>query len=110
LRYTPAGSVVTLKGFADGDGAHILVEDAGPGLAEAELEKVFERFYRAPGDSTEGSGLGLATVRSIASRLGGTVTLKNRVDRSGLVAGITLPRVKGTEQNSPRESARTEPI
>jgi two-component system OmpR family sensor kinase len=110
LRYTPAGSVVTLKGFADGDGAHILVEDAGPGLAEAELEKVFERFYRAPGDSTEGSGLGLATVRSIASRLGGTVTLKNRVDRSGLVACITLPWVKGTEQNSPRESAGTKPI
>jgi two-component system OmpR family sensor kinase len=110
LRYTPAGSAVTVKSLANGDAAQLLVEDEGPGLAASKLEKVFERFYRAPGDSTEGSGLGLATARSIASRLGGTVTLKNRVDRSGLVACVILPRVIVTAQNSLPESARTEPI
>ena len=50
------------------------VDDAGPGIAAADRERVFDRFYRrAAGD--DGTGLGLAIVRSVAERHGATVTL-----------------------------------
>ena len=92
VRHTPAGCTVVASLLADSDGACIEVVDEGPGLPEEELENVFERFYRSPGDATEGSGLGLAVVRAIAIQLGGRVLLENRSDRSGLIARVWLPR------------------
>ena len=73
------------------DLALIEVLDEGPGLPESELQKVFERFYRAVGDLTEGSGLGLAVVQSLAEQLGAQASLSNRRDRTGLVAQLRLP-------------------
>ena len=93
LRYTPPGGCVAISALADAGGARIEVIDEGPGLPESELEKVFERFYRAPGDATEGSGLGLAVVRGIAESLGGRVWLENRSERRGLIVHVWLPRV-----------------
>lgn len=51
--------------------ARIVVSDAGPGVPEAERERIFTPFYRAAGVSKDGSGLGLALVREIARRHGG---------------------------------------
>lgn len=91
LRYTAAGGRVTVSATADSGGVRIEIADEGPGLPESELENVFHRFYRSPGDGTEGSGLGLAVVRGIVQRLGGRVQLSNRGDRSGLIASVWLP-------------------
>jgi two-component system sensor histidine kinase TctE len=66
LRYTPAGGRVTVRRRHDGGDIVIEVEDSGPGIALAEREMVFERFYRVLGSGIEGSGLGLAIVREIA--------------------------------------------
>ncbi|WP_347271320.1 sensor histidine kinase [Rhizorhabdus histidinilytica] len=76
-------------------GVEIRIADEGPGLAEEELERVFEPFYRVEGSrsrETGGAGLGLAIARSIAESHGGTLTLE-RADRErgGLVAILTLP-------------------
>jgi two-component system OmpR family sensor kinase len=91
LRYTPAGGHVRIR-TAAGDGlARIEVWDEGCGLPPQDLERVFERFYRAPTDEGNGSGLGLATVDSLVKQLGGRVVLENRVDHVGLVATVTLP-------------------
>jgi signal transduction histidine kinase len=92
LRYTAAGGRVAVSATADSGGVRIEIADEGPGLPESELENVFHRFYRLPGDATEGSGLGLAVVRGIVERLGGRVQLANRTDRSGLIAQAWLPR------------------
>jgi two-component system sensor histidine kinase TctE len=46
----------------------LAVEDSGPGIAEEERERVFDRFYRVLGSGVDGSGLGLAIVREIAHR------------------------------------------
>ncbi len=73
----------------------VAVADDGPGIPDAELEKVFQPFYRVePSRSREtgGTGLGLAVVRSIARAHGGDVTLNNRRE-GGLTATVTLPRV-----------------
>lgn len=92
LRYTATGGRVTVSAAADPDGVRIEIADEGPGLPPLELENIFHRFYRLPGDATEGSGLGLAVVRGIVERLGGRVQLVNRTDRSGLIAEVWLPR------------------
>jgi signal transduction histidine kinase len=72
----------------------VTVADDGPGIPEAELEKVFQPFYRLERSRsrlTGGTGLGLAVVRSIARAHGGDVVLANRPE-GGLAATVTLPR------------------
>ncbi len=68
IRYTPQGHSVTVRTAIDkGQALAVLeVEDNGPGIATAEREHVFERFYRILGSNVQGSGLGLAIVREIA--------------------------------------------
>lgn len=81
----------------DNDGARVIVEDEGPGLPEAELDQVFEPFYRVESSrnrETGGVGLGLAIVRQIARKHGGDVTLSNRPS-GGLRAVLCLPRRTG---------------
>lgn len=79
----------------DGDEAlRITVRDRGPGLPPAELERVFEPFYRLEGSrnrDTGGTGLGLTIARSIAEMHGGSLTLRNHSD-GGLEARLVLPR------------------
>lgn len=75
LRYTPAPGQVTVI-VAQHDGYALLaVEDSGPGIALEERERVFDRFYRVLGTSTDGSGLGLAIVQEIVQRHYATIQI-----------------------------------
>ncbi|HVL55343.1 MAG TPA: ATP-binding protein [Burkholderiaceae bacterium] len=101
-----------------GGSASVLVEDAqdrlivrvrdqGPGIAETELERVFEPFYRLEGSrsrDTGGTGLGLSIARQIAQRHGGTLTVRN-LEEGGLEAVLTLPR--GWRSVDPQASPET---
>ncbi len=72
----------------------IIVEDSGPGIAEADRVRVFEPFVRletSRSAETGGSGLGLTLVKAIAEGHGGTITLENR-DTGGLRVRLCLPR------------------
>ncbi|HET9388753.1 MAG TPA: ATP-binding protein [Steroidobacteraceae bacterium] len=91
VRYTPDGGQVRVRVETEENAARVEVWDEGCGLPPEELDRVFERFYRAPGDDSNGSGLGLATVDTLVRQLGGRVVLANRVDRPGLIATVTLP-------------------
>jgi two-component system heavy metal sensor histidine kinase CusS len=77
LRYTPAGGKVSLRADADPHGAGVVtVEDTGPGVPEAEVGRLFERFFRGdPSRSASGagSGLGLSIVQRIMGLHRGTV-------------------------------------
>lgn len=95
VRYTePGGQVaVTISTAGEGPGAdvQIAVVDNGPGIPEADRERVFERFHRLDaGRDTEGSGLGLAIVRAFAKQLRATVTLASGENGHGLRAEIHL--------------------
>lgn len=75
VRYTPDGGKVDLS-VSSADGRTILVvEDSGPGIAQAERQRVFDPFYRILGSDQIGSGLGLSIVQSICARLGATIVL-----------------------------------
>jgi signal transduction histidine kinase len=66
------------------------MDDAGPGIPEAEHERVFDRFYRRAGNDESGSGLGLAIVRSVAAAHGASVALA-RSPRGGLRVTVRFP-------------------
>jgi two-component system OmpR family sensor kinase len=91
LRHAPERSAVRLRAHGNGGGVQVQVEDDGTGMAEADLPRAFDRFYRSESSDAAGSGLGLAIVRQIAARHGARVSLRNR-DGGGLVATVEFPR------------------
>jgi signal transduction histidine kinase len=83
---------------AEGGEAVVRIVDAGPGVPQAELERVFEPFYRTEPSrnrDTGGIGLGLAVARSVARAHGGDVILRSGV--SGLTAEVRLPLARTPE-------------
>ena len=77
VRYAPTGSRVEVRVFDDAGVPTLQVDDAGPGIAPADRERVFDRFYRHAAGDEPGTGLGLAIVRSVAVRHGAEVVLGN---------------------------------
>ncbi len=88
MRYTPAGGHVALNLAGQDDGSLLVeVQDSGPGIVEAEREKVFAPFYRASATldiNPGGVGLGLAIARDIASLHGASLVLGVADNGSGL--------------------------
>ena len=85
IKYTPVGGRVDVKVIASGKGVLLRVEDSGGGIPADDLQRVFDRFYRPPGQMATGSGLGLAIVRKIAERDGATLNLRNGSVLGGLI-------------------------
>jgi signal transduction histidine kinase len=85
IRYNDAGGSVVVR-LADANGRYAVdVEDDGPGIPDAEQEKVFTRFYRLNRDQGRvGSGLGLAIVRSLAATLNAEITMSAGAGNRGL--------------------------
>jgi two-component system sensor histidine kinase TctE len=91
IKYTPRGGSVTARTRYAGSPV-FEVEDNGPGIPEADRERVFERFYRVLGSGVDGSGLGLPIVREIAELHRGTVTLDANPAGKGTLARVVFPR------------------
>lgn len=90
IKYSPMGATVQVH-LEPGPGhARLEVIDAGPGIAEPLRERVFDRFFRAPGQEQSGSGLGLSIVHNVVLRHGGTISLHG-ADGGGLRVVVTLP-------------------
>jgi two-component system sensor histidine kinase QseC len=75
IKYGPADGQVRLRLQQDGGCWQLDVDDQGPGIDPAHHDKVFERFYRVPGQMKPGSGLGLAIARAVVERQGGEIDL-----------------------------------
>lgn len=80
VQHTQDGDAIWIGSTVEGDEASLWVRDGGPGVAEEDQARVFERFARAAGSRrrSEGAGLGLAIVRAIAEAHGGHATLSSR--------------------------------
>jgi two-component system sensor histidine kinase KdpD len=92
-KYSPEGTTIRLQSWRDGDAIYLQVVDEGDGIPAAELEKIFDKFYRVEkGDRVRpGTGLGLAISRGFVEAMKGTITAANRADRPGAVFSIRLP-------------------
>lgn len=88
LRYTPAGGEINITLAGTDAGVRIDVTDTGRGMAPAELDRIFERFYRS--DDSRGSGLGLPIARELVRAHGGEVRATSR-DGGGTTITVTLP-------------------
>ena len=88
IRATPAGGSITITGSRTASGATLRVADTGQGLAPADVERVFERFYRVPSSapSSDGSGIGLTVSRAYMQAQGGDLTAES----PGLGDGATF--------------------
>ena len=102
LRYTPAGGNVRLSAQSVRAGIEFRIQDSGPGISEADLPYVFDRFFR--GDKSRsrqdgGSGLGLAISKSIIEAHGGQIRAESPAGE-GTTMIFVLPIVKKTSGNS----------
>ncbi len=101
LRFTPEGGRVRLVLLSEEEHAEIRVEDTGPGIAEEEQARLFERFQQASG-SEGGTGIGLALVKELAELHHGTVSVESAEDEG---TRFTLRLPKGRAQLAPDELA-----
>jgi len=93
-KYAPQGSSIRIDGRADEYNVVVEVSDEGPGIPPADVDRVFDTFYRvSKGDQVRaGTGLGLSICRGFVEAMGGAITARNRSDRSGAVFTIRLPK------------------
>jgi two-component system sensor histidine kinase KdpD len=94
-KYSPSGSRIDVRASRDGELIEIEVVDEGPGIPPADLERIFDKFYRVQAQDRRraGTGLGLAICRGFVEALGGSIVARNRRDRSGAVLTIRMPVV-----------------
>jgi len=92
IRYSPAGEAIDVAVRLEGDEFVLAVRDRGPGIPAEFVERVFDRFFRAPDphSSFKGVGLGLTIVRGVARLHGGEVTAANHPD-GGCQFTVRLP-------------------
>jgi two-component system sensor histidine kinase KdpD len=90
LRYSPRDAPVHIRITATRSEAVVRVVDQGGGIAESDLEHVFEPFYRRTGDTSSGAGLGLAIARGFAAANGGRVWAESRPGQ-GATFALALP-------------------
>ena len=91
IEYSQRGCHVTVRTGQRHGQSFAEVEDDGPGIPPAEVERVLERFYRVPGTPGTGSGLGLAIVRDIAVSHGATIAIVDAGGGHGCRVWITFP-------------------
>jgi two-component system, OmpR family, sensor histidine kinase KdpD len=98
-KYAPAGSTIRVHGWRENESIMLQILDEGEGIPPADLEHIFDKFYRAQkGDQVRaGTGLGLAISRGFVEALKGTIAAANRTDRSGAVFTIRLPIPAGRQ-------------
>nr|WP_315188662.1 ATP-binding protein [uncultured Albidiferax sp.] len=91
LRYSPPGARIQIRLAQEGGQTLLQVDDSGPGMAEADMAHLGERFYRPLGQDQPGSGLGWSIVQRVAEVLGAQVQVGRSARLGGLVVGVRWP-------------------
>lgn len=105
LTYTEPGGRITLSAARTHDGVALTVADTGKGIPTEYLPRIFEKFFRVPGQSVGvGTGLGLAIVREIVAAHAGTITCESKVG-SGTTFHLQFPALDPARARAPRTEA-----
>ena len=109
VKYTPPDARIRISALpADGGIIRLTIEDAGPGVPPASLDRLFEKFYRVPGQnrgSRSGTGIGLAVVRGLAEAMGGRATARAS-ELGGLAIDLELTAAPKPAVPAPDPPAR----
>ena len=90
IKFSSAGRTISIRAAKFEDCVQFSVEDAGPGIPEDQLTRIFHRFWQVPGTAGKGTGLGLFIVKGIVEAHGGKVWAKSKVG-VGTTFFFTLP-------------------
>ena len=108
--YSPEGGTVTISARRRADMAEVVVADEGVGIARADLQRIFTKFFRAEreGVSVQGSGLGLFLVRGLVTAMGGRIWVESD-EGHGSRFTFELPLSGGEPAEGPRVEAAAAP-
>jgi two-component system sensor histidine kinase KdpD len=92
-KYAADHTMINIQTWRDDNWAFLQILDEGEGIPPADVDKIFEKFYRArKGDRVlAGTGLGLAIAQGFVESMGGTISAGNRQDRTGAIFTLKLP-------------------
>jgi two-component system sensor histidine kinase KdpD len=92
-KYAPTETAIRIQSWRTEQNVQLRVLDEGPGIPAADLEHIFDKFYRVQkADQVRaGTGLGLSISRGFIEAMHGTIEAANRTDRSGAAFTVTLP-------------------
>ncbi|MCD2180481.1 sensor histidine kinase [Rhizobium sp. GN54] len=92
-KYSPDGSTIIVRAWAEERQVRIQVVDEGPGIPEGDFERIFDSFYRVRkiDQVKAGTGLGLSICRGFVEAMGGSIGAENRPDRQGAVFTVSMP-------------------
>jgi signal transduction histidine kinase len=109
IRHSPRGAEVrvVVRPASTAGGATLAVEDAGPGVAAEDRQRVFDRFWRAPGAPAGGTGLGLAIAKWIAEHHDGSIVI-DQSPAGGARFEVRLPSLLPA-QPQPKPATETAP-
>ncbi len=93
--YSPEGSTIEIEAKIEGDNLRLSVKDYGEGIPPSLVENIFQKFYKVPGTSSEGMGLGLPIAKAIAELHHGQLEAQNRIE-GGTEFYLLLPLKYGT--------------
>jgi two-component system sensor histidine kinase KdpD len=99
-KYAGAGTTIRIRAWREDSAVCLQIMDEGEGIPPADLERIFDKFYRTrKGDQVRaGTGLGLAISRGFVEAMHGVISAANRTDRTGAVFTIRLPVPSGSAQ------------
>jgi len=90
IKYSPERSRIDFRVESTARSVRIVIEDNGPGIPPADLQRVMDRFYRMPGNTVSGSGLGLSIVQAIADLHGAKIEMGKSAALGGLQVALTF--------------------
>jgi two-component system sensor histidine kinase QseC len=96
IRYSPAGAIVRIAVSNERGAIRLSVEDSGPGMSPADMQRIGERFFRVVGSGQDGSGLGWSITRRIAAVHRAAVRVAKSESLGGLSVDIGFPAERGT--------------
>ena len=97
IKYSAEGGKVHISAASDEDVVRISVEDAGVGIPESELPRVFDRFWQSKRTNRSGAGLGLTIARGLVRAHGGRMWIESAVG-TGTSVHFTVPRAAPTRR------------
>ncbi|APC92306.1 MULTISPECIES: sensor histidine kinase [Francisella] len=91
IKYTQKGGLIEISSYQEENNIIVEIKDNGIGVPPANIERIFDRFYRETGTGEEGSGLGLAIVSEIVRLHNGSIFAKNNICQKGITVTVKIP-------------------